>query len=365
MKSTDEKFLMLYSNCIPVKGYSRSVICDLQMQNYFFIPNSLYKVLTKKKTKTFFTHNDIPNEYKQFLIEKNVVFEFGKELSNLYPRLDLNFFVPSKITNVIINVGNNNITTLLKDSLDELNCIALQLYFDESFILNDIRNVLSFFIDSRINTVECFFHWNETYSSDDIISLYTDFYFSCFVIYHAPDDVIKAFADALVIQFSEFDREFVINPLCFNVNLKLFSESQSYNTYFNRKLFIGNNGEIKNDSNCDRVFGFVQNLTSTKDLISIISSEEFQRLWFVHKEMIEICRDCENRHMCVDSRIPFQNENGTWYHKTECIYNPYTAKWKGEEGYVPLEECGTYLGETNFVINKRKVNKLNKQIWGE
>ena len=76
MKSTDEKFLMLYSNCIPVKGYSRSVICDLQMQNYFFIPNSLYKVLTKKKTKTFFTHNDIPNEYKQFFIEKNTCHSF-------------------------------------------------------------------------------------------------------------------------------------------------------------------------------------------------------------------------------------------------------------------------------------------------
>ncbi len=360
MKSIVEKSLMLYSNCIPVKGYSRSVICDLQMQNYFFIPNFLYKVLTKK---TFFEYNEIPNEYIEFLIAKNIVLE--TELPSLYPKLDLEFLVPSKITNVIINVGNNNITTLLKDALDELNCIAFQLYFDESFNLNDIRNVLSLFNDSRINTVECFFHWNESYSRDDVISLYTDFYFSCFVIYNAPDDVIKAFSDALVIQFDEFGRDYVINPLCFNVNLKLFSESQSYNTYFNRKLFVGKNGEIKNGPNCDQVFGFVQNLTSTEDLISIISSEKFQRLWFVHKEIIGICRDCENRHMCVDSRIPIQNENDTWYHEMECLYNPYIAKWQGEEGYISVKECGTYSKETGFVVNKRKVNKLNKQIWGE
>ena len=49
----------------------------------------------------------------------------------------------------------------------------------------------------------------------------------------------------------------------------------------------------------------------------------------------------------------------------ECPYNPYIAKWEGEEDYVPVEECGTYSKETSFLVNKRKINKLNKQIWGE
>jgi hypothetical protein len=41
--------------------------------------------------------------------------------------------------------------------------------------------------------------------------------------------------------------------------------------------------------------------------------------------------------MCTDSRIPIQTQDGTWHFETECAYNPYLAKWKGEKGYQPLQ----------------------------
>jgi hypothetical protein len=37
----------------------------------------------------------------------------------------------------------------------------------------------------------------------------------------------------------------------------------------------------------------------------------------------------------------------------------------GEEGYMPVEECGTYSKETGFAPNKQKINELNKKIWGK
>ena len=46
---------------------------------------------------------------------------------------------------------------------------------------------------------------------------------------------------------------------------------------------------------------------------------------------------CEHRHMCVDSRTPLKGKC-FYFFKHECKYNPYIAKWQGEEGYITVEE---------------------------
>ncbi|NVO08804.1 MAG: hypothetical protein HXX16_02475 [Bacteroidales bacterium] len=43
----------LFSCCIPVKGYLRSALYDLQRKNYLFIPNSLFEILANHTSKTF------------------------------------------------------------------------------------------------------------------------------------------------------------------------------------------------------------------------------------------------------------------------------------------------------------------------
>jgi hypothetical protein len=49
----------------------------------------------------------------------------------------------------------------------------------------------------------------------------------------------------------------------------------------------------------------------------------------VFKDEIAICKDCEYRYMCVDSRLPlYQNEDNLWVLEGECNYNPYTSEWK-------------------------------------
>jgi hypothetical protein len=41
--------------------------------------------------------------------------------------------------------------------------------------------------------------------------------------------------------------------------------------------------------------------------------------------------------MCSDSRIPDQEQGGLWRFESECAYNPYLAKWKGEKDYMPVK----------------------------
>lgn len=116
----------------------------------------------------------------------------------------------------------------------------------------------------------------------------------------------------------------IIDPAYFTVNIELFTEAQQHHTYFNRKISIDTEGNIKNCPSLDRSFGNIKDTT----LQEAIEKPGFKDLWFVRKDDTRICRDCEFRYMCVDSREPFwDEEKQEWYHKIACPYDPYTATW--------------------------------------
>jgi hypothetical protein len=69
--------------------------------------------------------------------------------------------------------------------------------------------------------------------------------------------------------------------------------------------------------------------------------------------------------MCTDCRVFIKDSENSLSQPSKCTYNPYIAKWQGEEGYVPVEECGTYTRETGFVVNPQRVEELNSLIWKE
>ena len=146
----------------------------------------------------------------------------------------------------------------------------------------------------------------------------------------------------------------------FTINIKLFTESQNHNTYYNRKLAIDLNGNIKNAPEQITDFGNITDIS----LKEAIKQEKFQRLWYIHKAMIDICKDCEFRHMCVDSCDLEERKDKSWYRIKECSYNPYICKWVDEEGYRTLSECGVEVGEQKFSMNKKKLDSINKELWG-
>lgn len=89
------------------------------------------------------------------------------------------------------------------------------------------------------------------------------------------------------------------------------------------------------------------------------------RLQYIGKHLTDICCDCEFRFVCMDSRKPVKSKgSGKYYHTTECNYNPYIAKWKSEEGYRTLAECGVRSDESGFSIDHERIAEINKELWG-
>jgi len=141
--------------------------------------------------------------------------------------------------------------------------------------------------------------------------------------------------------------------------LKYFNEASFYNTYFNKKISIDINGKIKNSPACSKSYDNIREIT----LLEVMGKPGFKDLWHITKDKIDVCKDCEFRHICSDCRAFIKDPENIYSQPAKCTYNPYIAKWEGEEGYVPVEECGTYTREKGFVPNKKRINKINKQLW--
>jgi hypothetical protein len=83
------------------------------------------------------------------------------------------------------------------------------------------------------------------------------------------------------------------------VNLKYFCEAQKYNPYFNKKICINGDGEIKNYIMQDIGYGNV----NTIDIETVSQSIAFRKLWSVNHNQIVQIRESEYRYSFY---LPFE-----------------------------------------------------------
>ena len=339
----------LFSNCIPVDGYYRSIIYDLDKRDFHFY------------------FREMKDKYKYF---KNLKLTHivKKSEEKMFPKLNLTWKEPNIINNITFHLNSSKSISILKilKIIKLTNAKHLVVILDESFHMEKLKKLLIMMNETQILTIEIlsqsllddtFFQLIENTKSSNIISIY------CFNSPQANKINFKIntkviFFEDKLTDFSQSDK------FNFVVNLKVFSESQNFNTYFNRKLYIDFDGEIKNSIKSTEKFGNIKKI-NLKEVIDIISSNNFQKNWLSNKDNIETCKKCEFRYMCIDDKIPYQRSKNEWYHKSECNYNPYIAKWKNEEGYKTLAECGVISNENGFSIDHEKITEINKELWGE
>jgi SPASM domain peptide maturase of grasp-with-spasm system len=147
----------------------------------------------------------------------------------------------------------------------------------------------------------------------------------------------------------------------FTINQPFFFEGQSCNTCLNKKATIDFDGNIKNCPAMNLTCGNVKE-DKIKD---VITTSEFQEMWNITKDQIEVCKDCEYRYMCLDCRAFVDNPDNMYSHPSRCNYNPYIAKWKGEEGFQSVADCGIDSNEKTFSIDHDRVKSINTVLWDE
>jgi len=353
-----------FADCIPVRGYLRSIIMDLTRQSFKLIPNDLCDTLSSNHLSDV----TIGDDYIEFLLENEFVYCCSYQEKELYPEICTIWDYPSLITNVVYEVGAEGVSEEIISQLIDLGCKHFVFVWQENCSIYKLKECSDFFNDTSVMTIDIYLKYKEAIDIGELKSiLKNNPRINYILLYEAScqkvisEDGVRGNL-VLYNKSISWSRTY-INPQDFSVNMPLYTESLHYNTFYNRKVCITVDGDIKNYFTSERSFGNVKK----ESIRDVISQAEFQKYWKVNKDKIAICRDCEFRYMCVDARIPLRTNSGGYYfdENSKCPYNPYICLWEGQDGYVPVEECGTYSRETGFVPNKKKIAQLNKLIWGE
>ena len=373
-----QKIHRLFAPCIPVKGFRRSIIADINRHQLLHIPNSLYNILTECRNMTLAEitekygkeNESVVLDYFNYLESNELTFTIDKSELTLFPKLPMQWDFPSLCSNAIIDIEPNSsydVEAAFR-KLDEIDCFHLQI---RVFFLTD-RQYVERLLDSIHNKSFRSVHLVLDYSKE-LEDTCRDEWTRKFPklakteLFNAPKDSIYHLTNGLSLmiisknQISSSSDCGKVSSKYFCIEMKHFTESQRHNTCLNRKVCIDAEGNIKNCPAMAKSFGNIRD-TSLKEAIE---KPGFKDLWYICKDQIDVCKDCEFRYMCTDCRCFIKDPGNIYSQPAKCTYNPYICLWEGQEGYVPVEECGTYSRETGFVPDKKRIAELNKRIWGE
>jgi hypothetical protein len=384
-----------FANCPIIKGYLRSAIYDLQYGRIKFIPNEYAELIIENNFQIELSTHE--KEFQTFIREKLLNEQFGilldKESCSYFTNLSSEFDTFSKVTNAVIELSS--IEQLLNGEFDYFNqfegllCKDFQIIFTQKITQNDFERLFELLNFQFVNSIQLLINFDEYLKNIDVSILDKNPKISSIVIYNSP-----LTNDAGIIKFIKNDAnkcDEIVSKEFFNINLPLFNESQLNNTYFNRKMSITKEGLIKNCITLNWNYGNVKEVKLLEALSDEGNNEiffkrydnpeldcstempnhleedakpAFKALFDIHKGLIDVCKICEFRNLCVDQCLPIQRDDGSWFRSKECVYNPYIAKWNDEEGYVSLSECGVVCNRLGFSIDNEKIEKINTLIWG-
>lgn len=344
--------LQLYHRCLPVKGATRSLICDLDRFSYELVPNSLHELILKYDGVPFC---EIYNELNEYAVILDEYFDFlnNKEFLNLndncenFPALPLTYHQAQIIGSAIIDIGHRSDHDFpqIFDQLSAMFCKELQLRFYSEHQLKEIEGILALLNESPVRSIELVVPY--TLNLSKYLHQFCNGFprITSIIIYGSPEFETETIRGRLKIthikdKVKSASHCGVFYPELYSYSVSFFSESQHHNTCLNRKISIDTEGNIKNCPSMTESFGNIRDTT----LKQAIEKPGFKKYWNITKDQIAICKDCEFRHICTDCRAYLENPEDDYSKPLKCGYNPYTCEWE-EWSLNPLKQKAiTYYG---------------------
>jgi SPASM domain peptide maturase of grasp-with-spasm system len=349
----------------------RSAVYDIQRKDYCFIPNDLCDILINEKGRSL---NELKLRYSEetieayfnYLFQEEICFPCDKADLELFPELDIQWHIPFEFETAIVDFKQDTLK-LLDRIVEELDTYAIpnvQLRFFEEINEKQLLEVVNQFSNSKMKFFE--FILPDCFSQEFIDQIArNNTKVSLFVLTNSNKKERRDVEQATIFETPEKISSSIqcglIQPEQFAIETRTYCESVQFNSCLNCKLGIDSEGNIKNCPSMSKSFGNIKDTCISEAM----KHPDFKKYWSISKDKIEVCKDCEYRHMCTDCRAYLKQPGNIYSQPAKCNYNPYIAKWKGDEGYVSVEECGNYNKTGKFVLNKEKVDSLNQQLWDE
>lgn len=354
--------LILFEDCRIVEGFTNALIYDLNRpSNSNFIPKTLIHFIEKCKENNVervldeYDINDRKRalEYLEFILEREFGFLADVHVKERISKLNMDYESSSIINNSIVCLDDKNLATFpnIQKQLDLLLCINLELRCI-NLSISDLRVIVKSMSDSVLETIIIRLIYCEDFSSEMINSiLKSNSRIKHIYIYNSPSKICEIGYTYLTTKVNFVEDCGTITKDSFTINQPFFIESQSCNTCLNKKVSVDYNGQIKNCPSSQKSFGLIGEV----NLKDAILNPHLKNMWLIKKDEIEVCKDCEYRHMCLDCRVFIDSSDNIYSRPSKCTYNPYIGKWEGESGFLPLEEFGV-LENGKFCLDEEKVN---------
>jgi len=327
-------YFSIFSDCTLTQGKKRTLISDLSNQQLYFIPNDLYAIilelreepLDKVKNNLSVEDQEALMEYVDYFIEEGIGFYCTDPKA--FPAINLRYDSPEIINNAIIDIDSNSSYNLKKviHELTELRCKFVEVRAYTVVSVSKIEELVKEISKGFFRNIDFIIKYPISISDiDKMKALMLNFsVIGRITLHSSPKNLID--------DFFEFTEKKITNETCcgvigkkyFSPNLKTFSESQHHNSCLNQKIAIDVNGKIKNCPSMLQGYGKTDDTT----LKEALNKRGFKKRWNITKDQIEVCKDCEFRHICTDCRAYRENPEDMYSKPLKCGYDPYTNQWE-------------------------------------
>ncbi|SHI71201.1 grasp-with-spasm system SPASM domain peptide maturase [Aquimarina spongiae] len=324
----NEYYFLLFECCRLVKGNSYSIIMDLQRREYLQIPNLLYEVLssdlrnlTIKELKEKFNHryDEGIEKYINFLTEE----EYGylTQEPNNFPEMEVDFKIPNKIMSSVICLDRNSDFSLnnLMQELQELGCQTIQIRICDSSNFDDVLSLMDKYNDSSFELIELFLPFDKDIDLEKLKHVLLTNLRVKIVIHSANRDEKLLFSNRSIHftkQMVNFETEEIYDLRFLHCDTRFFCEAKNYNVGLNKKVCVDSSGNIKNYINHSYSYGNVKE----KRLSDVITTKKFQFQWSIKNDIIEKCKECQFRYMCL-SNSEIQKRDDKYYKVHYCDFD--------------------------------------------
>lgn len=348
---------MLHANCFFAQGYLRNCIYDLDRGTYHFVPKD---VLVDGRMVS------VPEKYESIIAQlkkEEVVFAIDDAIAFLFTDYNKLNTEPLDLHSIIIEVSSIESIKTLQSSLFSLLTIDhLVIYVKSALEIGVILFTLDYIKHFRIKSAILVVDFD--FRDVEQIPKYTFLEKIIILNKHKKHTIQDKMSYMNTIEY-RIKSNSKNNTLFFS--RELFFESLHYNNYIHKKLIINANKEvvlsnIGEDSTMEPLFA-LNSVLSTADITRYLSHPKYTKLNSATKDQTLVCQNCELRYICVDKRqLYLSKSNKHWFHKAECSYNPYIAKWSDDKGYRTLKECDIY--PEKGIVASEKLNSINQELWG-
>lgn len=331
-------YFNLFSNILLTKGIRRVLISDLQRKVSELYPLELLEFVTELEKNSIDNvinsyddeSKEIAEGYLNLLLEKEYGFISNDNWDRNFPPLSYDYNDYSKLSNLFIEFSSLDVLYKIKTSIEELELKHLVIYSARPISIDDFVEIDNCFKNSVLEGIEIVSPFYDEINvnflhrlNKETLRIYSMVFYNCKKKALKGSDFFR-----FIVNFADKDLKLsscgIVDLKYFNTNLPKVLESLNHNSCLNKKISIDKDGNIKNCPAMLQSFGNINDTT----LEEALNNTDFKKYWNITKDQIEVCKDCEFRHICTDCRAYIENPNDKYSKPLKCGYSPYTNVWE-------------------------------------